>query len=65
MMANYLANTNTKEIHKLSNTKSECKIDTMKEEHKKYLNSESEVDTLISTQGYDGCAYCYSDKHTK
>lgn len=65
-MANYLANTNTGEIHRLSTVKPECKIDEIKEEHKKYLNYESEVDALIASDSkYDGCYYCYNEKHTK
>lgn len=65
-MPNYLANTNTGEIHKLSNVKPECKTTEIKEEHKKYLNYEYEVDNLIkSNSKYDGCAYCYPEKHSK
>lgn len=65
-MTNYLANTNTGEIHKLANVKTECKISEIKDEHKKYLDYEFEVDILIrSNSKYDGCAYCYSEKHTK
>ena len=65
-MSNYLANTNTGEIHKLSNVQTECKIDEIKEDHKLYLNTESEVDTLIKNDSkYDGCAFCYNEKHTK
>ena len=65
-MNNYLANTNTGEIHKLSNVKPKCDIDKIKEEHKKFLESESEVNALIkSNSKYDGCAHCYNEKHTK
>lgn len=65
-MAKYLANTNTGEIHKLSAVISKCKISEIKEEHKKYLASELEVDVLIkSNSKYDGCFHCYSEKHTK
>jgi hypothetical protein len=63
-MSNYLANTNTKEIHKLSNVKTACQIDIMKEENKKYLDFEFEVDLLIKNEGFNGCAHCYSEKHT-
>lgn len=64
-MHTYLANKNTKEIHKLSNVKPECKISLIAQAHKLYLDSEAQVNNLIANQGYDGCAYCYREKHTK
>jgi len=63
-MPNYLANTNTKEIHKLANVVTNCEIDKMKPEHKKYLEYEFQVDSLIKSEGYNGCYWCYREKHT-
>lgn len=65
-MNNYLANTNSGEIHRLSTVIDKCKIDQINTLHKKYLETESQVDALIkSDKKYDGCGHCYKEKHTK
>jgi len=65
-MNNYLANTNTGEIHRLATVVDKCRIDEISVLNKKYLETEAQVDALIkSNSKYDGCGYCYKEKHTK
>lgn len=52
----YLGNKNTKEVHNLMDEQTNCQIDEIKSENKKYF----EPDTLAQAhlEGYDNCAYC-------
>ena len=55
-MAIYLGNTNTMEVHDLTNQTVNCQINEIKFEHRKYFSP----DTLAQahSQGFDNCAYC-------
>ena len=52
----YLGNKNSTEVHDLNNQQTNCQINEIKLEHKKYFNP----DTLAQahSEGYDNCAYC-------
>lgn len=52
----YLGNKNTTEVHNLNNQQTNCQINEIKSEHKKYFAP----DTLSQahSEGYDNCAYC-------
>lgn len=52
----YLGNTNSTEVHNLNNQQTNCQINEIKSEHKKYFNP----DTLSQahSEGFDNCAYC-------
>jgi len=52
----FLGNTNTTEVHDLTNQQTNCQISEIKSEHKKYFSP----DTLSQahSEGYDNCAYC-------
>jgi hypothetical protein len=58
MPSKYLGNTNTKEIHDYEKKLNKCKLDKMKEEHKVWLKTESEVEYYCSDKGYNGCKWC-------
>lgn len=59
-MATYIINTNTKEIHKSAKVDSRCKISEIKPAHR--------IDTDNAepyfTAGYNGCKWCYPERHT-
>ncbi len=52
----YLGNKNTTEVHNLMDQQTNCQIDEIKPENKKYFTP----DTLAQahSEGYDNCAYC-------
>ena len=60
----YLGNSNTKEIHDLSNLSSACRIGKMREEHKVFFDNIKDVEQAIKTEGYNGCRWCLSKYHT-
>lgn len=55
-MVQYLGNKNTTEVHNLYNQQTNCQINEIKPEHKKYFNP----DTLAQakSEGFDNCDYC-------
>jgi hypothetical protein len=53
-MANYLGNSNTKEVHNLDNEKSKCNIGDIKAAHRVRFGSLAEA----HRQGYDNCSHC-------
>lgn len=59
-MATYIVNTNTKEVHKTAKVESRCKIKEMSPSHR--------IDTDYAEQyfakGYNGCKWCYPERHT-
>lgn len=52
----FLGNKNTTEVHNLNNQQTNCQINEIKSENKKYFVP----DTLDQAhlEGYDNCAYC-------
>lgn len=50
----YLGNTNTKEVHNLDNQKTNCQINEIKSEHKKYFATLQQAHAA----GFDNCAHC-------
>ena len=53
-MANYLGNSNTKEVHNLDNEQSSCLISKIKADHRVHFGSLS----AAKKAGYDTCAHC-------
>lgn len=60
----YLGNSNTKEIHDLSNIKPACHIDLINEENKVFFDNIEEAKKAMESKGYDGCRWCLSQYHT-
>ena len=60
----YLANSNTKEIHDLDNTQTNCQINEILPEHKIPLPTLDEVLDYINNKGYNGCRWCLEKYHT-
>lgn len=60
----YLGNSNTLEIHDLSNLQPACQIDRMTEAHKVFFEDIEEVKRAIDIEGYNGCRWCLSQFHT-
>ncbi|MCG2695137.1 hypothetical protein L6261_03605 [Candidatus Parcubacteria bacterium] len=56
MSKRYLGNTNTTEVHDLSNEKVGCQIDEILERHKVTFSP----DTLLTahSEGFDNCHWC-------
>lgn len=63
MTRRYLGNKNTKEIHEYLKMIDACKLDEMKEEHKFWLDFESEVIDHCKNKGYNGCKWCLKKYH--
>jgi len=59
----YLGNSNTMEVHDLSNIKPACQIDRMNEENKVFFDN-AEAKKAMESKGYDGCRWCLSQYHT-
>ena len=59
----YLGNTNTKEIHEYAKMVDGCKLNQMKDKHKFWLSSESEVRDHCKNKGYNGCKWCLNQYH--
>lgn len=59
-MATYIVNTNEKEVHRTAKTEGRCKINEMSPSHR--------IDTDNAEQyfnkGYNGCFWCYRERHT-
>jgi len=53
-MAQYLGNTNTKEVHNLFNRQTNCQINEIRFEHRRDFSSLA----VAHAQGFDNCAYC-------
>ena len=55
-MPRFLGNSNTKEVHDLTRTETNCQIPEILPEHKVWFTP----DTLQQAhrEGYDNCAYC-------
>lgn len=51
----YLGNTNTLEVHDTSNENTNCQLDEIKTEHRKWYDTLAEAKRDYS---YDNCAYC-------
>jgi hypothetical protein len=52
----YLGNKNTKEVHNLMDEQTNCQIDEIKSENKKYFDPDALAQA--HSEGYDNCAYC-------
>lgn len=52
----YVVNQATKEIHKLEEKHTNCRLDLMR--HKKYVTWRRAL-RLILKKGYNGCRYCF------
>ena len=64
MTAQWLANTDTKEIHDLENEKIGCKIGEILVEHKRPVYTYEEVKRLCKDKVYNGCMHCMPSLHT-
>lgn len=60
----FVVNTSSKEIHDTRNVTPACNVGSIREEHKKYLDTIEDVKRVITEQGYDGCHYCMPDYDT-
>lgn len=58
----YVANPNTKEIHDCANRQIPCYLDLMK--NPIYLETKAEALEYINNQGYNGCAWCFTEYDT-
>lgn len=61
ILARYLANSNTKEIHDTINAVDSCNIEKIDKEHRINLDSLSQVMELMHEAGYNGCSKCLGD----
>jgi len=59
--AQFLGNSNTREVHDLSNEKVRCQLVKMKPDHRVYFSSVKQAQQA----DYDYCAYCFSRKQSK
>lgn len=57
----WLGNCNSKEIHDLSNTNTNCQIGEIRLEHKVYFSSAAEA----IAYGYNPCSYCHSEESSE
>ncbi len=59
-MAQYLGNSNTKEVHDLLNPKGNCRTDQISNDHRVYF----ETLARAKAAGYDNCYWCLGNsKH--
>ena len=56
----YVANTSTKEIHRLTNPKCHA-TEHLAKHNRKYLTEKQCLDYLLYTTGYNGCRFCLSE----
>lgn len=54
----FLGNTNTLEVHDTDNEQSNCQLDEIAEEHRKWYDSLAEA---RNDKDYDNCHYCIGD----
>lgn len=59
----YVVNIKTNEIHNLKNLHSNCHVERMAKNNKKYIYSGAK-DRLISSKECNGCRWCMPDKDT-
>jgi len=57
----FLGNSNTREVHDLSNEKVRCQLSKMKPDHRVYFSSVKQAQQA----DYDYCAYCFSRKQSR
>jgi hypothetical protein len=57
----YIVNHNSKEIHRIKFRTSKCRFSLMKNA---VQIRKKDADWLLS-EGYDGCKYCWTEKHIK
>ena len=55
----YVVNHRSREIHKLSEKTSNCKLDLVAKHNREYV-SRSRALVLIAKMGYNGCRWCWS-----
>ena len=51
----YLGNTNTLEVHDTQNEKTNCRLDEILDEHRKWYDT---ISAAQSDEDYDNCAWC-------
>ncbi|MBD8521427.1 hypothetical protein MKY88_12795 [Lysinibacillus sp. FSL R7-0073] len=62
-MATYIVNTGpNKEVHRTAFTVASCKISEISPSHR--VDTDTDY-TVAYPNEYDGCAYCYPEKHRK
>ncbi|SJZ52533.1 hypothetical protein [Selenihalanaerobacter shriftii] len=60
----YLADSNTKEIHDLSNPVMDCKLEKINKEYITFLQNNQELNEYLD-EGYDGCPFCLRTRSQK
>ena len=53
----YLGNINTLEVHDTQNERTNCRLDAIRSEHKRWYGS---LSVAKIDRSYDNCAYCLS-----
>lgn len=61
----YLVNTNSGEVHDMSNIKQRCNLSLMKDEHKRYIRSLEEIREELVDEIYDYCRWCFGEDMSK
>lgn len=62
-MARFIVNTGpNKEVHRTAYTVPNCKINEISTSHR--LDTDTDY-TVLYPSTYDGCKYCYTEKHKK
>lgn len=51
----YLGNTNTLELHDTSNENSNCQLDEIAADHRRWYDTKAES---LADRAYDNCAWC-------
>jgi len=57
----YVVNHRSREIHKLSDKSSNCKLELIADHNREYI-SKSRALKLINKMGYNGCRWCWDEQ---